>query len=147
MLKLGIIATPDIDVVRDRQEIWAKYLSNKNNNSLQARFPEIAAEWDYDKNTISPWQVTSSSKRKVAWICKKCGNHFEMQIQDRTGSKKCGCPICGKQKLATIKTKVKQENVRKIRAYREANPASTKSECASALKLSYPTVRKYWDEK
>lgn len=145
LLKLGITAVPDIDVVRDRQEIWVKYLSNKNNNSLQARFPEIAAEWDYDKNTISPWQVTGSSNRKVAWICKKCGNHFEMQIQDRTGSKKCGCPICGKQKLATIQAKVKQENIRKIRAYREANPASTKSECARALKLSYPTVRKYWE--
>ena len=39
-------------------------------NDLQTTHPELAAEWDYTKNTtIQPTQITYGSTKKVWWIC------------------------------------------------------------------------------
>jgi hypothetical protein len=58
-------------------------------NDLKSQFPTIALEadgWD-------PATVTKGSRKKLNWICPK-GHRWSMQVKDRSGSKKCGCPFC-----------------------------------------------------
>ena len=59
--------------------------------------PDIAADWDYEKNGgLKPSDVTALSGRKVWWKCKR-GHSWAARIQDR--SKNCGCPFCGGRRV------------------------------------------------
>lgn len=40
-------------------------------SSLAIERPEIAAQWDYENNEMTPDEVTAGSGYKVAWICEK----------------------------------------------------------------------------
>lgn len=84
------------------KKIQATRQSNtiKKKNTLQDKFPDIAAEWDYEKNgELKPDTVSYGSNHKVWWICPK-KHHYQAWITDRTGKRKTGCPYCaGKRKL------------------------------------------------
>lgn len=69
-------------------------------NDLKTKYPEVAVEWDYEKNSpLVPEEFTSGST-KVVWWKGKCGHSWEMQIGLRTGKRSQGCPYCaGKQLL------------------------------------------------
>lgn len=61
-------------------------------NSLEALFPDIAKEWDYDNNyPLVPSSFAPFSKRKVHWICEK-GHSWNAPIYTRTSGH--GCPKC-----------------------------------------------------
>lgn len=62
-------------------------------NDLQTLFPELAMEWDYEKNDILPSEVTSSSNKKVWWKCPK-GHKWKTSVNHRADGS--GCPICSK---------------------------------------------------
>lgn len=70
------------------------YCANKKvnlENCLKSKFPNIALEWDYNKNDLTPLEVLPGSTKKVYWICSK--NHsYEMPIYNRIKAK--NCPIC-----------------------------------------------------
>ena len=61
-------------------------------NNLEARFPEIAKEWDFEKNPIKPHQVFPGTIKKYWWICKN-GHSYESAPNKRTSSNR-GCPYC-----------------------------------------------------
>lgn len=66
----------------------------KGFNDLSARFPEIAQEWNYEKNNgLTPEMVLAGAHKKVWWECSK-GHEWFADIHARTGKQKCGCPIC-----------------------------------------------------
>ncbi len=66
---------------------------------LQSQAPDVAAEWDYQRNSnILPSQVTVHSSKKVWWICSQCGNSWEARIAGRTTNHR-GCPICAGRKV------------------------------------------------
>ena len=67
---------------------------------LVSLFPEIAAEWDYEKNSdLDPTALSPGSNIKVWWVCAK-GHSYQAWMSDRTGWRKTGCPYCaGKRKL------------------------------------------------
>lgn len=76
-------------------------------NDLATTHPQIAAEWDHEKNDKSPQDYSYGSDIKVWWICKKCGYSWIAAISSRTAGK--GCPACagkivisGVNDLATI---------------------------------------------
>jgi len=56
----------------------------------------LVAEWDYNKNTISPEEVTYGSGRKVWWICEK-GHEWEAVINKRVSGQ--GCPYCSNHRI------------------------------------------------
>lgn len=63
-------------------------------NDLATKFPELAAQWHPVLNgNLGPDMVTSGSRRKVWWEC-PLGHVWKAVIYSRTGSNKCGCPIC-----------------------------------------------------
>ena len=91
---LGKTVFPDVD--RDRKEILS--LLEKRNTNLAEIFPEIAAEWNYQRNyPLVPENVAPYSSEKVWWKCSK-GHEWQTRIGDRT-SKGNACPACAKLKL------------------------------------------------
>ncbi len=64
-----------------------------NRGSFQDSNSPLLVEWDYEKNTITPSEVTRSSKKKVWWKCETCGGRWLASVQNRTlaGNK---CPYC-----------------------------------------------------
>lgn len=66
-------------------------------NDLQTKRPEIAAEWDLEKNApLRPDAVAVSSQKRVWWRC-AAGHSFRSAIADRTRPKSSGCPYCKKK--------------------------------------------------
>lgn len=62
------------------------------NKNLKIMFPEIAKEWDYEKNIEKPENRTSHSSRKIFWVCYSCGRKWEATILNRVNGS--GCPVC-----------------------------------------------------
>lgn len=65
----------------------------KFEESLEYKYPDIAAEWDYEKNDKAPNEVFAHSGDKVWWKCLK-GHSWETRIADRTSKNGTGCPHC-----------------------------------------------------
>ena len=68
------------------------YISNIKANSLADKNPEIAKEWNYEKNEgLLPEMFSYSSSKKVWWRCSK-GHEWEDSINNRTHGN--GCLVC-----------------------------------------------------
>jgi hypothetical protein len=62
-------------------------------NDLMSRRPDLAAEWNYERNSVSPAEVIYSTKSRYWWLC-DIGHSWQIDPQSRsTGS---GCPTCSK---------------------------------------------------
>lgn len=71
----------------------------KGYNDLETFFPEVASEWNYDKNIgLTPAMVVFGSNKKVWWRCKVCEGEYESTIINRT-NRNVGCPYCAGQKV------------------------------------------------
>lgn len=87
-----IKSTDLIDVEGERSAIYEYMDIQEKNNSLQICKPEIAQEWDYEKNGyLKPMHVSVYSNQKVWWRC-RAGHQWKAQINSRTRGS--GCPYC-----------------------------------------------------
>ena len=96
-------------------------------NDLETCYPEIAKEWNYDKNLkLLPSQVLKGSSRVVWWKCSLCGKEWKTAVHSRTGkNSKTGCPDCSAKRTGDINARpVKGEN---------------------DLETVYPNILKEWD--
>lgn len=73
------------------------YKFNKNSNSLAEEHPEILSKWDYNKNSISPYNITSGSHKRIWWICES-GHSWQIAIDDKVRYK-INCPYCDNKKV------------------------------------------------
>ena len=65
-------------------------------NDLLTKNPELAAEWDYEKNyPIRPEDIMPGRNKTAWWICKNCGHNWKAVINSR--SRGSGCPKCAKR--------------------------------------------------
>lgn len=63
-------------------------------NDLKTAEPLVAAQWHPSKNApLEPTMVMPGSTRRVWWKCSD-GHEWKAIIYSRTGSQKCGCPVC-----------------------------------------------------
>jgi very-short-patch-repair endonuclease len=63
--------------------------------TLDLKYPEIAIQWDFQKNNSKPTEFSPGSNTKVWWLCQN--NHsWIANISSRTKQNQ-GCPICFKQ--------------------------------------------------
>lgn len=62
-------------------------------NSLGDQKPELLLEWDFDLNTIDPFEITPGSKKLAFWKC-KLGHSWQIRVGNRTSKKGSGCPYC-----------------------------------------------------
>lgn len=60
-------------------------------------YPQIAAEWNYLKNSKTPEDYCPKSAQKVFWICPDCNCEYVSTISSRTIGK-TGCPKCKNSK-------------------------------------------------
>lgn len=84
-------------------------------NDFETLNPDIAKEWDYEKNEILPNSISSHSNKKVWWKCKTCGNSWLQDCNHRV-SRRSGCPYCsgriankGINDLATVNPELVEE--------------------------------------
>ena len=67
----------------------------KGENDLQTVNPDLAKEWNYEKNEgLIPSDVLPNSNKKVWWRCKK-GHEWKVAIYNRSIGN--GCPFCAGQ--------------------------------------------------
>ncbi|MBQ2408641.1 MAG: hypothetical protein II309_04320, partial [Bacilli bacterium] len=61
--------------------------------SFADNYPNLLKEWDFNKNSVNPSELTKNSKKKVWWMCLDCNYSWMTTIYHRTirGSK---CPSC-----------------------------------------------------
>lgn len=65
---------------------------------LASLYPEIAAQWDPEKNgDLSPEQVLPGSGKRIYWIC-EAGHSWQTAVYHRTEGH--GCPICSAREAA-----------------------------------------------
>ena len=70
----------------------------KHGNLVTSR-PDLAKQWDYERNEKLPEEYSSHSAQIVHWICEKssCGCHkWTASISDRNYY---GCPYCARKKV------------------------------------------------
>lgn len=68
-----------------------------NGNELSIKYPELAKEWDYEKNyPVTPDDVSYGSAVKYWWICPRCGNVYQATPNKRT-CRKTACPLCARK--------------------------------------------------
>ena len=70
----------------------ARLLRLNKTGSLKDKFPEIAQEWDLEKNTLSLDEVPCGSKYDAWWICRN-GHSYNKKVSARTRLFQ-SCPTC-----------------------------------------------------
>ena len=64
----------------------------KGSNDLVTLFPEVAAQWDYERNPKGPEEYKPTCPDKMAWICEK-KHRWNAAIEKRTYRGQ-NCPYC-----------------------------------------------------
>ncbi|MGW6939969.1 zinc-ribbon domain-containing protein [Streptomyces xanthophaeus] len=81
--------------------------------SLAAKYPQIADQWDYQRNApASPHLVGPGSNQRYWWLC-FCGNSWQARPSDRTrdGAKApTACPGCSRRATARRMARPEPEN-------------------------------------
>lgn len=65
----------------------------KESGSFGEHYPHLLDDWDYDKNSVSPFSITKNSTKRVWWLCKKCKHSWQTTVSHRT-LRNQGCPAC-----------------------------------------------------
>jgi hypothetical protein len=55
--------------------------------------PEVAEQWDYTRNELTPSDISVGSSIEVWWKCSS-GHSWKSKVSNRTYKKGRGCPIC-----------------------------------------------------
>lgn len=72
----------------------------KDFNDLQSVNPDLASEWNYEKNNgLTPDEVTPNSNKSIWWKCRDCGYEWKTSVSNRN-NQNTGCPKCSKKKTA-----------------------------------------------
>lgn len=84
----------------DKKSTGCPFCSNQKvlegYNDLQTIYPNLAKQWDWERNENSPAEYTSKSYHKVWWKCEK-QHVWEAAINKRVYGQ--GCPICAGKKV------------------------------------------------
>lgn len=70
-------------------------------NDLATRFPEIAFQWNYQRNgQVDPRQVFARTGKKYWWRCSNYFDHeWKTSVSNRTREEGNGCPYCAGKTL------------------------------------------------
>lgn len=78
------------------------YCTNRkvcNDNCLETKYPNIAKEWDYIKNSpITPTNITSGAGKKYWWKCSN--NHSYQSSPNSRTTHNTRCPYCSNKRVA-----------------------------------------------
>ncbi len=95
---LGVVNI-DVDLDRDRAEIYDNYIVSQRENSIAIKAPELVKEWHPTKNkSVTPYMLPYGTHKKAWWLCAK-GHEWQSTVASRTTGEKTGCPICSNKKI------------------------------------------------
>ena len=78
----------------------------KGINDISTLYPDLAAEWNYEKNgKLKPDEFSRGSNKRIWWRCSKCGNNYQALVSNRA-SHNTGCPYCAGKKPIVGKTDI-----------------------------------------
>lgn len=86
----------DIDIKRDMNLIQGMLNWTEEYNSVARVRPDLAKEWNYNKNPFGPNCINFMSHQLVWWKCEK-GHEWQARPLNRAEGNKC--PYCGNRKL------------------------------------------------
>ena len=131
------ILTVDIDVMRDRHNIYDQYVASEKANSLLVVNPQLAAQWHPTMNkSMLPEYVSASSNKKVWWLCD--GGH-EWEAMVNTRNKGVGCPYCaGKRAI------IGQTDLATVRPLLAAQWHPTKNKSLTPMDVTASSNKKVW---
>lgn len=81
---------------RKRCPYCSKGVLWKGHNDLATVYPQLAMEWNYERNELCPTDVTKKSSMSVWWKCSTCGGEWKTSIYNRANG--TGCPFCWEKK-------------------------------------------------
>lgn len=88
----GLSVKLNPNIIEDRIKIEEQYFSLRKADSIVIKYPEIAKEWDYEKNgQVKPEYITCGAHRKYWW---KCQNNHSYECSPRNRINGRGCQIC-----------------------------------------------------
>ena len=91
----------------------------REDNKLTNKYPEVAREYDTEKNTQPIETVYAAAKKKYWWKCRKCGKSWQARVYNRTLNR-TGCPYC-------------------------SNPVYRRADEEYCLATERPEFLRYWD--
>ena len=92
LILTGFDPNLDISIERDRNKIYEQYIKAEKANSLVSKRPDIAKQWDYEKNgNVRPEHISYNSSKRFYWKCEK-GHSWPAQVYRRCEG--VGCPYC-----------------------------------------------------
>ena len=107
-----------VDFDKDKKEI-SKYLTDID-NSIVVTNPEMAKQWDYEKNNpLIPEMFSKGSNDKVWWICTICGKSYKTSINHKNRYDSKCCPNCANVESGKKFTKLK---VKEVGSLLDTNP-------------------------
>ena len=84
-------------------------LHSDGSNSLMVKRPDLASEWNNEKNgDLRPSLVTTGSNKRVWWICRDCKFEWDTHVYSRGGYMDSGCPACKKKNQRKIYEMMKE---------------------------------------
>ena len=90
----------------------------KGETDFLSQYPDLAKDWDYELNDVSPDEVFYGTGKKYWFTCER-GHHYQQSLNNKTNHN-YGCPICSGQML--------------LQGYND-------------LKTVYPDVAKLWSDR
>lgn len=85
----------------------SKLLVWPGDNDFATTQPQLLTEWDYEKNTVSPTNITDIDPKERYWKCQK-GHSWKTTIKERLNNDS-GCPVCIKIDNNPVWTELQKE--------------------------------------
>lgn len=137
IFRLLNLRTVPINVMKDESKIYEQYVVQEKENSISYKCPEIAKEWNHEKNgDLNPDQISYLSHKRVWWKCEK-GHEYQAIVSARTRGS--GCSICAGKKVLTGFNDLESQNPELAK---EWHP--TKNEPSVASEVTLFSHKKVW---
>lgn len=77
--------------------VYANRVVVEGINDLATTNPELAAEWNHDRNgDLRPSDIAAGTRRRIWWKCLTCGHEWQATASDRNSGR--GCPKCANKR-------------------------------------------------
>lgn len=84
----------DVDTQRDKSSILSNMYLPVISNSLGEIHPDVAKEWDFERNhPLTPHNISYGSSESVWWRCETHNHPWKTAVKHRT-TNSSGCPYC-----------------------------------------------------
>lgn len=94
-------------------------------NDLQSQSPELASQWDCEKNApVLPNMITKRSGKRFWWLCDQ-GHSYIATVSDRVGGS--GCPYCKGKRTLSGTNDLASQNPTLAKEYSPNNPVGAEA--------------------